>query len=343
MQNEAYKMDVEGIKKSINDLVVNLTFKAGYNSFLDEDKRLLIVEGKTDEDFIEEHLEEDVSCIVANKAFGSRAGFEQNTMNYKRAIVQVVYGLSKLPTLIKIPKLLENRVIYGMVDLDYEKPTNPELLVQRLFVTDTHDLETLILSSDNEVLLRIKACVIPQEDIQKALYLAYQIAKARDVLFDVSDRDFEINAISGGNDRDVDYARFVENYEINVKKLVKYINHESDNSVSTAKEKKIAEKAMADKRLKKRLTKEGIWNSTWDKFNPSDNDDYWEVVNGHDILSLLRYINLDASNRYANQNGYSLNRAFEEDLIKNYEYTRFAQTRMYLKMYSEKVIKEIIT
>lgn len=341
MQNEDCRMDTEGINKSINNLVVNLSFKASYFDFLNEDKKLLIVEGQTDKRFIEKHLEEDVLCVVANKAFGTNAEESQARIKCKKEIVKIVYGLSKIPMLLKIPKELEKKAVYGMVDLDNDNPLSAELSVKRLFVTDTHDLETLIISSDSKILQRIKDCAITSEDVQKALYLAYQLGKTKEVLFDVSERGFEINSVSAGSTRDIDYAFFVNGYEINVKKIVKYICLKSKSEFSSAKEKKIAERAIVDKRLKKRLNKDGVWNTSWNGFSTSKHDDYWKVVNGHDILSLLRYINIDASLKYQDQNIHLLNRAFEMDLIDNYDYRLFVETKLYKKMLSETVIKSI--
>ena len=335
-------MNIDEINRYVKMLVGNLTFTADYNNIVKGNKRLLIVEGQTDKKFIEKILDEDVVCVIANKAFGTQKGFGQDSINCKSAIMQVVYGMSKLPiTFLKVPKSFETCTIFGMIDLDYDDPTGEYMSSSRLFVTDTHDLETLLMSTDDGILQKLNDCVIPPEDSQKAFYLAYQIGLIRRVLFDVSGREVDLKAISGGGSEEVDYASFVDNYEINVRKLVKYINDKNNNPLSSAKEKKIVDKAMTDRRLKKKINTEGTWNSTWEQFDSSSVQDFWEVVNGHDILSLLRYINQNAAEKYVNKNSYSLNRDFEMDLVDNYEYACLGDTKMYKNMRTEKVVTNL--
>ena len=334
-------MNVEEINKYVKMLVGNLSFSMDYNNIVNGSKRLLIVEGQTDKKFIEKILNEDVVCLVANKAFGLQKGFGQETTNCKSAIMQVVYGMSKIPMLINCPKGSEKWTVFGMIDLDYDSPTGEYMSTPRLFVTDTHDLETLLLSTDSGLLQKLDECVIPVEDSKKAFYLAYQLGVLRQVVYEANDSVLTLKPISGGGQAEVDYASFVDGYEINLKKLLDYLNKKNDESISAPKLKKLLEKSSSDRRIKKKITKDYVWNSTWEEFESSKVADFWEVVNGHDILSLLRFINQDAAEKYGNKNAFSLNRDFELDLVDNYEYATLEGTKIYKDMRNEKVVTPI--
>lgn len=334
-------MNVEEINKNVKMLVGNLSFSMDYNNLVNGTKRLLIVEGQTDKKFIEKILNEDVVCLVANKAFGVQKGFGQETKNCKRAIIQVVYGMSKIPMLINCPKGSEKWTVFGMIDLDYDNPTEKYMSTPRLFVTDTHDLETLLLSTDNGLLQKLDECVIPIEDSKKAFYLAYQLGVLKQVIYETNNSSLTLKPISGGGKAEVDYSSFVDEYVINLKKLLDYLNEKNDKSISATKLNKLLEKCSSDRRIKKKLTNDFIWNSTWEEFDSSKVEDFWEVVNGHDILSLLRFINQDAAEKYNNYNAFSLNREFELDLVDKYEYSTLEGTKLYKNMRNEKVVTPV--
>lgn len=334
-------MNVSEINKYINMLVGNLSFSMDYNNLVNGSKRLLIVEGQTDKKFIESILEDDIICIVANKAFGNKHGFGQMSINCKSAIIRVVYGMSKVPVLLNIPKGFEKSTVYGLIDLDYDSSNGEYLSTTRLFVTDTHDLETLLISTDDGILQKIEECNISVEDSQKAFFMAYQIGKIRKALFDVNDTDLSLQVISSGSNREIDYSVFVENYGINVVKMIKYINRLNDNCLSQNQEKKLTEKVIKDKSMKKYLDSNSIWKESWDSFDPLKHSDYWSVVNGHDILSILRYLNRDAARKYSNAGSFSLNRDFEMDLIDHYDYSALKDTKLYSDMYKESVVTDI--
>lgn len=103
LQKEAYKMNVDSINYYLRMLVSNLAFTADYNSFSKGSKRLLLVEGDTDKQFIKGLINDDVACVIANKAFCEKKDFQKQKINYKSAIVQVVFGLSKIPILLSCP------------------------------------------------------------------------------------------------------------------------------------------------------------------------------------------------------------------------------------------------
>ena len=212
------------VNEYVNSLMANLSFKADYQSFLKkngEKARLLIVEGTTDETFVKNVISPDVACMIARKAFMKRASFGAETreqaINYKAAIVQLVYGLSKMPQIISC-KGSENWIVYGMIDLDFDdEDSNLYKKTSQLFVTDTHDLETLLLSTDSELLRRVKRCSIDEKDIKWAFSVAYQLGVMRSVLRD-SDMRLDLSALAAGS---TDYSCFVDDEgRISTKKLI---------------------------------------------------------------------------------------------------------------------------
>ena len=327
-------MDFKSVQNAVNMLAGSLHMRMDYNNFNTGDKKLLIVEGQTDESFIKNQVRDDVVCLVANKAFNFRGGLgPQATVNHKNAIIQVVYGLSVYPAIIKCPKGSENWKVYGMIDMDFDDPGDNKKTTH-LFITDTHDLETLMLSTDDTLLQRIEGCVISQDDSNKALFLAYQLGKLRTFLFDY----ISVKPISAGS-KEVDYSKFIQDgYRLSLSALFSYINQEGEEKLSSAKEKRLIARLLKDKEVKKYTDSSGCWKADLEKFDILATPDFWEVVNGHDILALLRYVNADAALKFRKKPSYTLNRDFEMSLIKAYDMANFKKTRICSDMISEQIV-----
>ncbi len=338
-------MDVQRINRDIGLLVSNITFSADYNYLCTGAKSLLLVEGLTDEKFIKPILKEKVVCKIANKAFGNKQTFEKSaSFNCKNAIVNVVYGLSKAPKLLDLPKGIgiENLVIYGMVDLDFDEPDATVLSGENLFVTDTHDLETLLLSTDHELLEHLDECSITCMEAKQAFYLAYQFGFIRQVLHDICGTELELGIIAGGRQKDINYDSFVEGNVINLKKIIEYVAANSKKTVSKEKIKKLLDKCLKEKAIKKKINNDFQWAEPIEKFEISAIDDFWKVTNGHDILSIIRFLNKEANEKYSANYSNALNRKFENDLIKAYNYRSLENTKIYQKMRDADVVVELL-
>lgn len=319
------------IEKLTNLLAAEAQFKLDYRMYLSNKRKLLIVEGSTDETFIRKVKDECVDCIVAAKVFNSNKAFRTKPVeqiNCKNAIVKIITGISNFPSpFIAYPADIDKWDLYGLVDSDCEeigvsRPT------PRLFVTDTHDLETLLLSTDDDVLQGLEECEVSSEDIRKAYFLAYQLASMRDMLGDYHN-ELNLQVISCGS-RQVQFSAFIEGTHISMPELIAHINTAGCNDLSTSKVKRIYDSIKNSKVGRKRLDDAGCWKQNFDDFSlPSD---FWSVVNGHDILQLLLYISEDACLAYADDGGHSLNRNFEMSLIAAYDCTEFCKTLVYDKM-----------
>ncbi|MCR5420416.1 MAG: DUF4276 family protein [Lachnospiraceae bacterium] len=339
-------IDAKKTNDYVKMLMANLSFKADYHRFVNKDggkQRLLIVEGATDEAFIKKIISTDVACIIAQKAFRRPSSFgkkpQEDFINYKAAIVQLVCGLSRFPQIISCPGS-DKWIVYGMVDLDFDEAENNLFEgTKQLFVTDTHDLETLLLSTDADLLQRIKRCSIKIDDIRRAFSAAYQIGLIKMVLTDYCS-GLNFSSLSAGK-VEVAYAEFVEDDgKISLKRIISYMNEQSEKKLSSAKIEGMISKIKKDKRIKKYLNKDGEWDKSTESFDFSLYKDFWDVVNGHDILALLRYVNNDIAEAYKG-NTKSLNREFEFDLIDNYEYKYLEKTELYHNMYLNRIVNDI--
>ena len=321
-------------------LAANVRFKLDYRMYTSNKRKLLIVEGATDYEFIK-HIQNDcVDCIVAAKVFNSNNQFRTwpgESINCKNAIVKIITGISHYPSpFIKYADDVDKWDLYGMVDSDCEE-IGSSRPTPRLFVTDTHDLETLLLSTDEDIFLRLEECEIQHEDITNAFFIAYQLATIRCELKQYS-KDIDLQTISCGS-RDVDFSSFIEDYKICVPELIKYMSDNSRERISNSKIKTIVKSICACKSLKKKIDAEGIWKQSVQEFSASMPSDFWMTVNGHDILQLLLLFSEDAAQAYGNNNGYSLNRSFEMSLIAAYDYSNFRKTMLSKEMSDQGLIK----
>lgn len=341
----ATKLKCNEINDKAKLLSANLEFRANYHDFLhpDNPKKVLLVEGQTDERFIKDELCDDVICMAANMAFYDRSSFGQkkdSKPNWKNAIVNVVYGLSVIPKLIDCSNEFADWTVYGMIDLDFDDEGGTSR-THRLFITDTHDLETLMISTDDELLEKIDGCTITAMDAKKAIFMAYQLGRIREVI----DKPALTAPLYAGKG-EVEYSLFITNdYRVSIKDLIVYLNQKvsikkTEKSMNKAQMEKFIDQLCKNKALKKHLTKDACWKSDITGFDIASTEDLWEVVNGHDILALIRYVNKEASIKFSNRNPELLNRQFEMELIKAYDHNNFRKTKICSNMVREEVVKQ---
>lgn len=310
------------IGESAKKLIANLFLWYDSISFQNNKKRLLLVEGTTDKDFIERITNKnDVYCVTPNNSVDSAP------INNKEAIVQALFGLFRPEILDKtdqqnVRKLKEKvkDLVFGMVDLDYDDPSSYEPMPW-LFVTDTHDLETLLLSTDEDLVRRLK---IPEDYSKKAYYLAYQLGFLRR---EVAKQKTFLKPIKC----EADYETFVDGntYKINLEKLLEFFSY-----------KKKKEEILKSKEIKKKIDKDSLlWKGDLKDFDKSTYADFWQVVNGHEILSLIRYIYQQEADEGARNEALPLLHAdFEKIIITKYDCSTLEKTKIYDRMKNENVV-----
>lgn len=326
--------------KLANLLAAQAKLKFDYSLFLKNERKLIVVEGTTDKEFLSNIKEKSVDCIVANSVFNNNLSFKTSTVkpvNCKKAIVQIIQGISRYPSfIINKPNDIDKWDLYGMVDLDCDG-LGALAPMERLFVTDTHDLETLMLSTDDTLLDRLEWGGIPQDDANKAYFVAYQMSEIREILSDCHDQDaFDLGYISCGS-RQVDFKSFLQETKVCLPDLIKYIVKESGSIYSSAKTKKLIDKLLGSKEGKKKFNSKGILKQDISSFDISSTPNFWTSVNGHDVLQLIQHFNADAYAKY-HSDSTPLNRNFEMSLINTYDYSCFQETELYKKMKAAKIV-----
>lgn len=315
-------------------LVGNVSFHADYQKVSNGSKKLLLVEGQTDKKFIEKILRDDVVCIVANKAFGNKNSYEKESFNCKEAIEKTLYGIKRIPMLVKCPSGAEKWDLYGMIDRDEGIEREFEQ-VHGLFVTDTRDLETQIISTDRKVFNRISICKISHIEVMTSLLISYQLAVMKEVIrHDVKDK-LSLACINTGS-KEVEMEKFIDVDHVNINKLVEYILDSSN--VSTSCKRKVIEQILASKRYKKEADASFAWKKKMETFDPDNISDFWQIINGHDVLETIRYISKDAGRAFGNTSS-SLNREFEFELVDKYDHSNLAKTKLYEEMSKCSLVK----
>ena len=328
------RVETKEVEKLTNLLVTNAKLKLDCSAYTGKNRKLLIVEGETDKIFFEHVKNETVDCIVAERVFNSDSMFRTvstGRVNCKDSIVKIIYAITKIPSMIvQYPENLDDWDLYGMVDLDDGIDNSVESL-PRLLVTDTHDLETLLLSTDPTILSRLEGCNISAEDTVKAYFVAYQLGIVRKLLSGYYDsKSFDLQKLSCGSEQ-VNFGAFVKEVKINLADLINYVTEESSEKYSSERIRSILNKTLNGKIGKKYFQTNGLWKQDITAFDFSSIENFWKIVNGHDILQLLQYYNADVFSAFS-RTGKALNRGFEVKLIDTYDYSKFRKTKLYGKM-----------
>lgn len=321
--------DVNEINTHIKYFESFVVLQQNYLSYFDASRLLLFVEGPTDKYFIGKYLTHNVDCRPVKDILQSKEVLGQNTQNFNCR--QVIVNLCRIKQLAPILeyKLNENEwPIYGLVDSD-NRDDNPQT-INTLFFTDTHDLETLILSTDYKILFRISEGKISSDDIKKALLLSYQLSVTREVIREnTSSNDLSLGSISGSLSN-IKFNLFVYDNKINVFKLIHYVNN---RNLDKDKINKIIDKVINNKIISEKVDKKtGNWKGNWKSFDYSKIPNFWNIVNGHDILHFLIYQCKYAKLTFENKNDYPMDRRFEQKLVEKYDYSKFTKTNIYKKM-----------
>ena len=222
-----------------------------------------------------------------------------------------------------------------MVDKDFDEPSQ-YIRYQRLVFTDTHDLETVMLSTDTDLQTRIDGCAIDRENIKKALFLAYQLAQYRMVIFNEGTLDPKwINEADGT----VDYQLFSTDIFIDLERLLSLINGRQTPGVSAAKLSKINRSIVT--KMRKYVDGEGRWKKSFDNFEIDQRDEFWMITNGHDILSAIRFICHLVNVQFQNTGMFRRNMSFELALSDKYDFRCFQITDLSEKLLANSLIVSV--
>ena len=333
-------MDKAIVVKFKDYLLNNLKMHGEYDAAAGLRKKVLMVEGTTDKAFFKRIICNDTRCMAVEELMRSKSAFSTSRTpsaflyNSKVVIITILKHIAYYPEYYDFPRGAEKWPLYGIVDNDFDG-MNELTRVTKLFFTDTHDLETLMLSSDMGLLTRLESCIISPDVVKAALFIANQLAAFRQAI----KRNGNLT-LAGINDPDgtIDYKSFTEGDIIDLTKLLKHINNHSEKPLSNEKIKRIRDSIA--KNMHKQLNNEGFWKKSLDSFVVSQDSDFWMDVNGHDILSAICYKMPILREIFNNSSGHDMNRDFEFALSSAYDYNCLKTTTLYKKLKDANLLKD---
>lgn len=300
--------------------------------FLGVKTPFLYVEGSTDKRFYSRILKSNVNCVFAKEYIESRGSFksaqeqnEEKLINCKDVIVRICKKL-----------IFEQSNTYGIIDKDGDDIDNNQRL--HLYVSDTYDLETMLMFTDNDWYMRMG---IPQDDVKKAIFIAVQLSSITHALRAVNCEN--VSDLNAGS-KEVEYCEFVNDKndcKISLSMLLTYLfaNEKEADEKSYAVLKEM-QNCKACKRVINKFSKEGLrlWIGDYGEIDDTSAL-LWQDINGHVALQSLRFVNDEANNKYRprTRNEY---RNFEHALISVYDYNCFRKTKLYQLMSKENLIDE---
>jgi len=309
------RLNAQHMSQSLMATLSWLEIKRDYYERLKRgEARFLLVEGKTDERlFVRNLYNDDVIVCAVGDIFQSQDVLRRNyssscqglgtteirkptteLVNSKNAVIEILSAFHFAPVF-NIDA--SSWKVFGVVDSDYSNESETTSL-QNLFMTDTHDIETLLLMTDETLLNRILNGLFSDDDIKKAYYLSYQLAILRTVFY-ADTYKTKIKTLEGEpillwrtiktrlrNMQDRTLGSIVIGDAIDVTKLVRYVYDGIllDNEVM-----EWSVRYMHDEIMKKHIdANTGKWKEHWDTFQLEE--DFYQLTQGHDIARFLRYV-----------------------------------------------------
>lgn len=290
----------------MQQLISSISFKYDYWQMADPGRNFILVEGETDAEFIIKSSLEQIKPIKAKSVF-------LEPRNCKKAILDTFKALEQYHPLITMPDGWEKWKLFGLIDWDYEEQETHERF-KRLFHYDRHDLETTLLSLDEDLLFEI-GISIKQQEKNKIYFMAYQLGCVNRAMYEAESFSCRI---SDDWVQDV----FTDEGVLKVEKLIKMM--EADKSTKGLSVVKISKYCS-------QLNRKGEWQITYSDFCDGLPLDFWDIVNGHDIGVILRFVSDEAQKKYWGH-GRELNRDFEFALIRNFDVDKFKSSQLFKKL-----------
>lgn len=335
-------MDKSEVTKYKDNLLNRLRFIGEYDVAIGLRKKVLLVEGTTDQKFIEHIKGDNTRCLAvadfmrARSAFSTSRSPSSAPYKSKVVIITILKHIAYFPEYYDFPRGAEKWPLYGLVDNDFDD-SNDYARVTKLFFTDTHDLETMMIATDIGLLTRLKECNITVEEVKIALYIANQLAAFRKAIRNRNDEILKAGLINAA-DGTIEFKAFTVGDKVDLAKLLEYMSKKLAKPLSKEKLKKTRDAISKD--LKKQLDKEGFWKKPLNSFVVNYDSDFWMDINGHDILSAICYIKPRVREVFINQGGYNQNRDFEFALSAAYDYGCLKTTKLYTKLQVAGLLKE---
>ncbi len=325
------------ILKSASDLRNPHTRQSDKSTIKD---KVLLVEGKSDVKFWK-RIVSDTLFIDDVKSFAdSICALLNKPTNNKRAVIGICEALSVIDqSRSDSQSTFEKWEINGVIDRDFDEQTFGA--VSSLHVTDTHDLETLLLYTDSELLQRLidaksYGILITNEQADSAKRLSLQMGLIRMALRSLP-RELKNwfylpqrrKQNSYRNQERIDYALLNDHGNFDLMQFLR-----ATNNLQTLQDRKDDQSLKEIERLiimapvlKRKIGSDGKWS---DSKIYDDELTIWRIINGHDYLRFLRSLVPGAEKAY--KSDYQADNALEFDLIQSYDTSRLIKTRLYCSM-----------
>ena len=219
--------------------------------------------------------------------------------NNKKLIIKIVQSSLLI-------KFFNNYKLFGIVDRDFEEeyPNN----VRNVLSNNTHDLETLILSTDDKIFKNSQINNLTNKIYVTALYMAYQLGCVKFHIWN-SSKFLSYNVFGK-------LENYFENENLNIEE---YINSliKNNKNISSLKHTKI----LHSMRIAGILNQQNHFNITLDSLKLNIPEKIWFMVNGHDFSNILNFL-LKTKNKFN----------VEKFLVENYNVEKFSKSVLYEKM-----------
>lgn len=291
------------------NIVTNVSLESDYGLY-DENKKFIIVEGNSDKTFFTNYKQNNNNYIVVHDIINDVNNLNekpQNKPNGKQIIIDILTNFLRMD-------FISKRQIYGVVDRDFEKSYPSTTLQQRLFSDDSHDLEMMIILSDNNCLNKLNLPNFNQTVLNDTFYMAYQIGLVKTYL---------VGFMHYSIPHHINFDKVFEKNRLDLKKYVEYIN-----TVSHATKKVKYEDVVKKLRYLKHIDNKNNFIS-FDIFKTLDKKNICEIINGHDFLEILAYFQ-----RGLGSKGGFTEQYLNKILVNRYDFKKFENTSLFEKMKS---------
>ena len=306
------------IEENVKLFMTEISFSNEYHNMIDNeyiDKKInyILVEGETDYKFFKNTKFKKFNNrnyyifikTIINFAKDKECQFEPNCKHLIEKMVKF-----KL-----LCKLFKNNELFGIVDRDFgDEYPNLSVTTQHILSNDTHDLETMLISTDKEIYKKLPFA-LNLENYLNALYMSYQIGCVKYAIW-------EIKTFVQYNKKH-NFKHYFKNGELNIYEYISYLTNGNIEQVDLVYP-KIIQLLRKDNKLDSRNK-----FIEYDIFKNNIPNDIWFIINGHDFTDALNFL---------------LHTFYSRDdlskmLINSYDINMFKNTRLFEKMEKYNLVK----
>lgn len=325
-------VDESKTKKYVELTQAGLLAKYNYVEFTCDESNIMLVEGSIDKLFYNRQNDLNAKFFSANDIINDgdilRNDYDtdrEGYINNKELIANVINGINQPGTTLFEMHESGKWNVFGVIDLDFDRKEDFKK-IPRLLVTDTHDLETMMIKTDSSIFKKIKGFSLTDEELKAALTLAYEAGKLKKAMIN---SELDIGLLNDENSL-LEYNHIMDDGDISIDKVLQFYNEKCFGRISKDKLKKLSTRLYD--LLRKYVNNQRVFLLNGGRVSyKALEKDLWETVNGHDLLSAIALKNERAACLFYSADS-KLNRSFEEALVNAYDCNCFKSTELYSEM-----------